>query len=90
MHSVVLVLAGLAVAACAMPEMGKVDGVAPKLWTQPQTHVATLDPIAAGFNSTVPQYNNWVLDVYTTQSQCGTVAQGWSGDFGTCRALLME
>jgi hypothetical protein len=64
--------------------VAKTDAVAPTLWSQPQTKSVEAHPIATTSNTTAPQFYNWALDLYTSQSACGTVAEGWSGDFGTC------
>jgi hypothetical protein len=58
--------------------------MAPKLWTQAQGKVVVTDLVPWTSNTTAPLFYNWALDIYTSQSQCGSVAEGWSGDFGTC------
>jgi hypothetical protein len=60
------------------------DAVAPTLWSQPRIQGTEAHPVAFASNTTAPQFYNWALDIYTAQSQCSTVAEGWSGDFGTC------
>ena len=41
-------------------------------------------PVAFTSNTTAPQFYNWALDIYNSQSQCDTVNHGWTGDFGIC------
>ena len=85
MRSAAIAIVCLAVAVCAVAgDVAKTDAVAPSLWSQPQTQSAQAHPVAFSSNTTSPQFYNWALDLYNSQSQCDTVNHGWTGDFGIC------